>query len=157
MTDPQIKDGDLNKVLGHPTTLGVFIYMQRKSRNVGVREVQRALKISNPSTAYWHLNKLLEENIIIQHSDNSYELKSEYEKINKIPININMNYYLVKGRLFPNLFVLLIFVLMISISLIITISLEMFVFSSIVGIISIMVVIILLIKFLKSMSIPLQS
>ena len=38
-------------------TLRVYVYALRK-RKVGVREVQRALRMSNPSLAQYHLNKL---------------------------------------------------------------------------------------------------
>ncbi|TLX99316.1 MAG: hypothetical protein E6K95_09775 [Thaumarchaeota archaeon] len=40
-------------------TLRVYVYALKK-RKVGVREVQRALRLSNPSLAQYHLNKLRE-------------------------------------------------------------------------------------------------
>ena len=154
MTEPNLNNGDLNKILSHPVTLGIFVYMHKKRQAVGVREVQRALQISNPSTAYWHLNKLLDENVVVQHSNNTYELIKEFEKVNKIPININLEYYLIKGRLFPGFLILIIFSVMILITLIITISIQMYVFSSIVALFSLIIIIVLLVKFFKTMSNP---
>ena len=44
-------------------TLRVYIYALKK-RKVGVREVQRALLMSNPSLAQYHLNKLRELGLV---------------------------------------------------------------------------------------------
>ena len=40
-------------------TLRVYVYALKRKR-VGVREVQRSLRLSNPSLAQYHLNKLKE-------------------------------------------------------------------------------------------------
>ncbi len=47
------------RVLGG-TGLRVYMYMLRRSRPVGVREVQRALGFRSPSTARHHLERLVE-------------------------------------------------------------------------------------------------
>ena len=56
-------------------TLRVYVYALKK-RKVGVREVQRALLMSNPSLAQYHLNKLKDLGLV---SDNNgeYEISSE--------------------------------------------------------------------------------
>lgn len=56
-------------------TLRVYIYCLRH-RRVGVREVQRALGLSNPSLAQYHLSKLVELGLL-KESLGEYELASD--------------------------------------------------------------------------------
>ena len=150
-------NGSLEKILSHPVTLSVFVYMHKKKVAVGVREVQRELHISNPSTAYWHLNKLLGEHIAIQHGDNSYELSEEYKSINKLPLTIRMEYYLFNGKLYPNFLTLTIFSIMIVISLLITVILQLWVYSSFVGLLSILAITFMLLNLMRSVGDPMAE
>ena len=56
-------------------TLRVYVYALKK-RRVGVREVQRALRFSNPSLAQYHLNKLRELGLMIEERGD-YEVSKE--------------------------------------------------------------------------------
>lgn len=56
-------------------TLRVYIYALKK-RRVGVREVQRALLMSNPSLAQYHLNKLKELGLVSE-NNGEYEISKE--------------------------------------------------------------------------------
>jgi len=56
-------------------TLRVYVYALKKGK-VGVREVQRALLMSNPSLAQYHLNKLKEMGLVVQ-IDGEYEISKE--------------------------------------------------------------------------------
>jgi len=56
-------------------TLRVYVYALKK-RRVGVREVQRALRLSNPSLAQYHLNKLRELGLL-REEGGDYEVASE--------------------------------------------------------------------------------
>jgi DNA-binding transcriptional ArsR family regulator len=56
-------------------TLRVYVYALKK-RRVGVREVQRALLMSNPSLAQYHLNKLRELGLVSE-QNGEYEISSE--------------------------------------------------------------------------------
>ena len=58
-------------------TLRVYVYMLKKGK-VGVREVQRALLMSNPSLAQYHLNKLKDMGLVVQ-NDGEYEVSKEVE------------------------------------------------------------------------------
>ena len=43
----------------NPTTLRIFLYVKsQNSKEIGVRDTQRALNLHSPSTASWHLEKL---------------------------------------------------------------------------------------------------
>ncbi|MDA4119512.1 MAG: hypothetical protein OK436_02885 [Thaumarchaeota archaeon] len=61
-------------------TLRVYIYALKK-RKVGVREVQRALLMSNPSLAQYHLNKLKELGLVS-------ETNGEYEVIGEVKVDV---------------------------------------------------------------------
>lgn len=100
----------LDELMSHPLTASIFAYLIQEKRPVGVREVQRKLNLSNPSTAYWHLNKLLNNGILTRLNDNRYEIVEEYSTIRKIPLTVALDYYILGGRLIPSLFLLTIFV-----------------------------------------------
>lgn len=61
-------------------TLRVYIYVLKR-RRVGVREVQRSLKLSNPSLALYHLNKLKELGLVREDG-------GEYELINEVKVDV---------------------------------------------------------------------
>jgi DNA-binding transcriptional ArsR family regulator len=61
-------------------TLRVYIYALKKQR-VGVREVQRALLLSNPSLAQYHLNKLKELGLVS-------EDRGEYEVVGEVKVDV---------------------------------------------------------------------
>lgn len=56
-------------------TLRVYVYALKK-RKVGVREVQRALLMSNPSLAQYHLNKLKDLGLVSE-DNGEYQIASE--------------------------------------------------------------------------------
>lgn len=61
-------------------TLRVYVYAIKK-RRVGVREVQRALLMSNPSLAQYHLNKLRELGLVS-------ESNGEYEVVGEVKVDV---------------------------------------------------------------------
>jgi hypothetical protein len=61
-------------------TLRVYVYALKK-RKVGVREVQRALLMSNPSLAQYHLNKLKDLGLV---SENN----GEYEVVGEVKVDV---------------------------------------------------------------------
>lgn len=61
-------------------TLRVYVYVLKR-RRVGVREVQRSLRLSNPSLALYHLNKLKELGLVRE--DNG-----EYEVVDEVKVDV---------------------------------------------------------------------
>jgi len=59
------------------STLRVYWYLFKKGKSVGVREVQRALGMSSPSTSLHHLEKLRELGLLAKDEHGQYSLKSE--------------------------------------------------------------------------------
>ena len=63
----------------HGTTLRVYWYLFRNTRSVGVRETQRALSMSSPSTALYHLEKLKELGVAEKDAVGQYVLKEQVQ------------------------------------------------------------------------------
>jgi DNA-binding transcriptional ArsR family regulator len=59
------------------TTLRVYWYLFRNTKPVGVRETQRALSMSSPSTALYHLEKLRELGVTDKDEMGQYFLKEQ--------------------------------------------------------------------------------
>jgi DNA-binding transcriptional ArsR family regulator len=63
----------------HGTTLRVYWYLFKNSNPVGVRETQRALSMSSPSTALYHLEKLRELGVADKDQMGQYFLKEQVQ------------------------------------------------------------------------------
>ena len=74
-------------------TLRVYVYALKK-RKVGVREVQRALLMSNPSLAQYHLNKLRELGLV---SENN----GEYLISNEVKVDVMRDFLRVGTLIVP--------------------------------------------------------
>ena len=74
-------------------TLRVYIYALKKGKT-GVREVQRALLMSNPSLAQYHLNKLKALGLV---SENN----GEYEVVGEVKVDVMRNFLRVGALLVP--------------------------------------------------------
>ncbi len=76
-------------------TLRVYVYALKK-RKVGVREVQRALLMSNPSLAQYHLNKLKDLGLVS-------ETNGEYEISNEVKVSVMRDFLRVGTLIVPRL------------------------------------------------------
>jgi predicted DNA-binding transcriptional regulator len=74
-------------------TLRVYVYAIKK-RRVGVREVQRALLMSNPSLAQYHLNKLKDLGLV-------HEENGEYTVSNEVKVDVMRDFLRVGTLLVP--------------------------------------------------------
>jgi len=64
---------------------------------VGVRDIWRTLKLSSPSLAQYHVNKLLELKLLYQTRDGKYSVK-EKEQVEAL-----RSFVLLRGKLIPRL------------------------------------------------------
>jgi len=78
-------------------TLQVYLYMLRRRKPIGVRELQRALGFSSPSVAHHHLEKLREMKLVSKDESNRYRV------LEKVDVGILRMFVLVGGRLIPRL------------------------------------------------------
>ena len=74
-------------------TLRVYVYAL-KNRKVGVRQVQRALLMSNPSLAQYHLNKLKDLGLVS-------ETNGEYEVVGEVKVDVMRDFLRVKTLIVP--------------------------------------------------------
>jgi len=74
-------------------TLRVYVYAL-KNRKVGVREVQRALRMSNPSLAQYHLGKLKELGLLAENN-------GEYEVVNEVKVDVMRDFLRVGTLIVP--------------------------------------------------------
>jgi hypothetical protein len=74
-------------------TLRVYVYMI-KNRTVGVREVQRALRFSNPSLAQYHLNKLKDLGLVGENN-------GEYVIVNEVKVDVMRDFLRVGAMIVP--------------------------------------------------------
>lgn len=104
MSEPVKQETSGPSPLGKPTkgmvesvlkgnTLRVYVYALKK-RKVGVREVQRALLMSNPSLAQYHLNKLRDLGLV---SENN----GEYEVSNEVKVDVMKDFLRVGTLIVP--------------------------------------------------------
>jgi hypothetical protein len=74
-------------------TLRVYVYALKK-RKVGVREVQRALLMSNPSLAQYHLNKLKDLGLVLENN-------GEYVISNEVKVDVMRDFLRVGTLIVP--------------------------------------------------------
>ena len=67
---------DGSKVL-EGTTLSVYVYLVKKGKPVGPRDVMRALNLGSPSVAYRHLQKLEDAKLLMKNEYGEYYLKKK--------------------------------------------------------------------------------
>ena len=65
------------------------------SDNIGIRQIQRAVGFSSPSSAIFQLEKLMDMNLVERSSDGNYHVKS-HEKIGPL-----QNYIIIRRRPIP--------------------------------------------------------
>jgi DNA-binding transcriptional ArsR family regulator len=76
-------------------TLLVYFYLLRKRQNCSVRDIQRALGFSSPSSAYYHLEKLEHSGVLTKDAYGNY-------RINEVAKVWLMDRFLIfHGFLFP--------------------------------------------------------
>ena len=96
--------GDVDTVL-KGTTLEVYRFFLKKGKPVGVRAVQRALNLSSPSLAVYHLSKLEDAGLLSRESGDYVVNRIVLEDVVKV------NRFLIPRYLFYALFALVALIL----------------------------------------------
>ncbi|MFH0896528.1 MAG: helix-turn-helix domain-containing protein [Candidatus Bathyarchaeota archaeon] len=79
------------------TTWDVYMHILTSREPTGVREVWRELKLSSPSLAQYHINKLLDLKLIETVSDGKYQTNKDE------PVEALRSFVLLRGKLIPRL------------------------------------------------------
>lgn len=88
-------------------TLRVYVYALKKGK-VGVREVQRALSLSNPSLAQYHLNKLKELGLVKENN-------GEYAVQEVVNVNVMRDFLRLGTLIVPRFFMYAVFFTVITV------------------------------------------
>jgi DNA-binding transcriptional ArsR family regulator len=80
------------------TTLEVYRFLLKAHKPVGAREVQRALKLSSPSIAVYHLSKL-EDAYLIRRENGNYVINKVF-----LENSIRIGHFIVPKYLFYSIF-----------------------------------------------------
>ena len=108
MTDQDTLDIE---ALDHPLTLKLFLYAKTIfPEDFGVREAKRNLDFNSPSTVLWHLEKLVEANIIEKLPTNRYKLLEKGLEIKEINVPVRYTAQIIRGELVPRRIFLMAFV-----------------------------------------------
>lgn len=103
-TKQVLTDEDRTDVL-RGTTLEVYRFLLKAGKSVGVREIQKALKLSSASVATYHLAKLADVGIV-RRENGGY-------KVNKVILkgNIRISRFLIPRYFFYSIFAALILII----------------------------------------------
>lgn len=87
------------------TTLEIYCLLLKTNKTLGIREVQRALNLSSPSQAQYHLNKLEEAGLLKKEMGNFV--------INKVLLEncVRINRFLIPRYFFYSIFAFLILII----------------------------------------------
>jgi DNA-binding transcriptional ArsR family regulator len=77
------------------TALKVYIFLLKRSKPVGVREVQRALRMSSPSVANHHLEKLVKMGVVERTPE------GEYVASRLVEVGVLVNYLKIGRAIVP--------------------------------------------------------
>jgi hypothetical protein len=91
-------------------TLKVYLFLLKRQKGAGVREVQRALGFSSPSVSFHHLEKLVELGLASKNE------AGEYEVIKNVNVGILNAFMNVAGFTLPRLGFYAVFFSIISLS-----------------------------------------
>lgn len=83
----------------HGTTWDVYLYIVTSKEPKGVRSIWRGLKLSSPSLAQYHINKLLDLKLIKSTPEGKYHMNEEEQ------VEALNNFLRLRGRLIPNLLI----------------------------------------------------
>ena len=78
-------------------TLEVYLYMLRRREPVGVREVQRGLRLSSPSVAFHHLEKLRSMGVVEKDPSGHYRL------VKNVDVDVLQAFVNVGGLILPRM------------------------------------------------------
>ncbi len=84
------------------TTLEVYRFLLKNHKPVGTREIQRALKLSSPSIAFYHLSKL-EEACLVRQENGNYVINKVF-----LENSIRIGRFIIPKYFFYSLFAILV-------------------------------------------------
>ena len=84
------------------TTLKIYLHLLRSGKPLGVREIQRQLRMKSPGTVKYHLDKLMHLGLVSR-------IEGKYNAVKPGPTSIYSLYAVFMGTLVPRMLVYSIF------------------------------------------------
>jgi len=78
-------------------TLQVYLYLLRRREAVGVREVQRGLRLSSPSVAFHHLEKLRSLGVVEK------DQSGQYKAVKNVDVDVLQAFINIGGIILPRM------------------------------------------------------
>lgn len=100
--DSQFDEFEIRKKL-KGKTLRVYWYLLQNPRSISLREIQLGSKLSSPSLASYHLDKLVQLDLVSVNAHGIYKLKKDF-KIGVLRLFVGKGKYLVPRYLFYAVF-----------------------------------------------------
>lgn len=105
-------EGQDIEALDHPVTLKLFLYAKAIfPDDFGVRQAKRNLDFNSPSTVLWHLEKLVDANLLEKLPTNRYKLLQSGLDIKEINVPVKYTAQIIRGELIPRRIFLISFVI----------------------------------------------
>ena len=95
MEDTAQSDDSALYTLSATTSLVYWYIASRSNRSAGVREIQRAMRFSSPSSAQYHLGKLEEAGLVGKDVQGNYAVKRN------VRLGLMRNFAFFRGKLIP--------------------------------------------------------
>ncbi len=137
------------KILQNENTVAVFLSLLNNGEALGVRAVQKELGMSNPSTVYWHLQKLVDEGVVEKTKSNLYIITPEFRKVSKLRLPLSVTHYVVGKFIVPDILVQLVFLIINTLVVLGALLSSNFALAGLLGFLSMMVEIALLANFYR--------
>ncbi len=95
-------------ILMNPTTLRIFIhYRLNPTNDPSIRKIQKLVDVKSPSTVSWHLNKLVDAELLEKNESNRYVLTEFGQNLNEIQVPTTISAQIIRGRFMPQYSILL--------------------------------------------------
>ena len=150
------QDGEINfalsQILVNEQVTKIFLFLRIQKEPVGVREIKRGVDFSSVGSTHWHLQKLLEKGAIEKMQGNRYQIHKKYAEIRQVPLKVVMNHYIIGDKFVPSIFFLVFFIGNTLLSEIVIILLGLWNFGLILAILSLILVMVLSIRFYRQIT-----
>lgn len=140
---------DLGQILVNEQVTKIFLFLRTQKEPLGVREIKRGVDFTSVGSTHWHLQKLLDKGAIEQLSGTKYRIHKNYAEIRQVPIKVVMNHYIIGNKFVPNIFFLIFFIGNILLSESVIILLGLWNFGLILAFLSLILVLLLAIRFYR--------
>ncbi|QEE17196.1 hypothetical protein DSAG12_03028 [Promethearchaeum syntrophicum] len=142
----------LSQILVNEQVTRIFLFLRTQKTPVGVREIKRGVDFTSVGSTHWHIQKLLEKGAIEKLQGSKYRIHQKYAEIRQVPLKVVMNHYIIGNKFVPSVFFLIFLIGNTLISEGVIILLGLWNFGLILAILSLVLVMVLSIRFYRQIT-----